>query len=57
MLIMFIVIILFSTIVAYKEYQNFDREAQSIQTEFIQNQKDTIVFDTMRVLGFIKQFI
>jgi len=54
MLIMFIVIILFSTIVAYKEYQNFDREAQSIQTEFIQNQKDTIVFDTMRVLGFIK---
>jgi len=53
MLIMLIVIIVFSTIVAYKEYQNFEIEAQSIQTEFIQKQKDTIVFDTKRVLGFI----
>ena len=50
---MFIVIIVFSSIVAYNEYRNFEVEAQSIQSEFIQKQKDTIVFDTMRVLKFI----
>ncbi len=53
MLMMLIVIIIFSTIVAYKEYQNFDVEAKSIQAEFIQKQKDTLVFDTTRVLKFI----
>jgi len=50
---MFIVIIVFSTIVAYDEYQNFESEAEDIQSEFIQKQKDTIVFDTLRVLDFI----
>ena len=55
MLIMFIVIIIFSTIVAYKEYQNFDIEAKNIQLEFIQKQKDTIIFDTRRVLDFISK--
>lgn len=54
MLMMLIVIIVFSTIVGYKEYQNFEVEAQSIQAEFIQKQKDTIVFDTTRVLDFIR---
>ncbi len=53
MLMMFVVIIVFTSIVAYKEYQNFDNEAKSMQTSFIQKQKDSIVFDTTRVLGFI----
>lgn len=53
MLMMFVVIIIFTSIVAYKEYQNFDNEAKSMQSSFIQKQKDTIVFDTTRVLGFI----
>lgn len=53
MIIMFIVIIVFSSIVAYNEYENFEVEAQSIQSQFIQKQKDTIVFDTLRVLKFI----
>ena len=53
MLMMFVVIIVFASIVAYKEYQNFDSEAKSMQTSFIQKQKDTIVFDTIRVLDFI----
>ena len=53
MLMMLIVIIVFSTIVAYNEYQNFEVEAKSIQVEFIQKQKDTIVFDTTRALNFI----
>ena len=50
---MFIVIIVFSTMVAYNEYRNFEIEAEGIQAEFIQKQKDTIVFDTLRVLDFI----
>ena len=53
MLMMLAVIIVFSAIVAYKEYQNFEIEAKSIQAEFIQKQKDTIVFDTTRVLNYI----
>ncbi len=53
MLMMLMVIIVFSAIVAYKEYQNFEIEAQSLHSEFIQKQKDTIVFDTTRVLNFI----
>ena len=53
MLMMFVVIIVFASIVAYKEYQNFDNEAKSMQSSFIQKQKDSIVFDTTRVLGFI----
>lgn len=55
MVIMFIIIIVFSFIVGYSEYRNFEVEAQSIQSEFIQKQKDTIVFDTMRVLKFIRK--
>ncbi|MEN8726855.1 MAG: cache domain-containing protein, partial [Sulfurovum sp.] len=53
MLMMLIVIIVFSTIVAYNEYQNFEVEAKSIQVEFIEKQKDTIVFDTTRALNYI----
>jgi signal transduction histidine kinase len=54
MLLMLMVIIVFAAIVAYKEYQNFEIEAESMHAEFIQKQKDTIVFDTTRVLNFIK---
>jgi signal transduction histidine kinase len=54
MLLMLMVIIVFSAMVVYKEYQDFEIEAQSLHTEFIQKQKDTIVFDTTRVLNFIK---
>ncbi|MEY3002529.1 MAG: hypothetical protein RLZZ428_904 [Pseudomonadota bacterium] len=37
-----------------REYQEFEREAERIHERFIQNQKDTIVFDTRRVLTFIE---
>ena len=53
MLVMLIVIIVFSALVAYNEYQNFENEAKNIQTTFIQKQKDTLIFDTTRVLHFI----
>ncbi len=54
MLLMLMVIVVFSAMVAYKEYQDFEIEAESLHAEFIQKQKDTIVFDTTRVLNFIK---
>jgi len=54
MLMMSIVIIVFASIAAYKEYQNFDNEAKIMQSSFIQKQKNTIVFDTTRVLDFIR---
>jgi signal transduction histidine kinase len=54
MLLMLMVIVVFSAMVIYKEYQDFEIEAQSLHAEFIQKQKDTIVFDTIRVLNFIK---
>ena len=53
MLVMLIVIMVFSVLVAYNEYQNFEHEAKAIQTTFIQKQKDTLIFDTTRVLHFI----
>jgi signal transduction histidine kinase len=54
MLAMLMVIIVFATIVAYNEYQSFEIEAERMHAEFIQKQKDTIVFDTTRVLNFIR---
>jgi len=54
MLLMLMVIVVFSAMVVYKEYQDFEIEAESLHSEFIQKQKDTIVFDTIRVLNFIK---
>ena len=35
------------------EYNDFDREAASLRKEYLQEQKNTIVFDTNRVLRFI----
>ncbi len=54
MLLMLMVIVVFSAMVVYKEYRDFEIEAESLHAEFIQKQKDTIVFDTTRVLNFIK---
>ena len=51
---MLMVIVLFSTIIINREYQEFEIEAERIHVQFIQNQKDTIVFDTLRVLTFIE---
>ncbi len=53
MIMMFILVILFTTIVFYGEYRDFDNEAEIIQKTFIKKQKETIVFDTQRVLKFI----
>ena len=54
MTLMFLLIVLFVSMVFYGEYNNFDDEAEIIQKKYIEKQKETIVFDTHRVLKFIK---
>ncbi len=54
MTLMFILIVLFVGMVFYGEYNDFDDEAALIKKKYIETQKETIVFDTHRVLKFIK---
>lgn len=51
---MFILVVIVTMVVIYNEYNKFDDEAKIIQQEFINQQKETIRFDTQRVLQFIK---
>lgn len=53
MIMMFILVVIFTTIVFFGEYRDFDNDAKVIQKTFIKKQKETIVFDTQRVLKFI----
>ena len=53
MTIMFILILVFTSMVFYGEYNDFDTEAKIIQEKYIIKQKETIAFDTQRVLKFI----
>ena len=53
MLIVFLFVVLFTTLVIYEAYNDFDREAASIRKQYIEEQKNTIEFDTNRVLKFI----
>jgi signal transduction histidine kinase len=53
MSIIFLLVVLFTAIVFYKEYRDFENEAEVIQRTFIKKQKESIVFDTQRVLKFI----
>lgn len=53
MVIMFIFVLIITMLMVYEEYRNFDHEAKAIQEKFIQKQKQTIRFDTQRVLQFI----
>lgn len=54
MTLMFTLIVLFVSMVFYGEYNNFDEEAAVIQKKYIETQKETITFDTHRVLKFIR---
>jgi len=53
MLGMFLLVFLFTSYVVYSEYSHFDAEAESIRDTYIKEQKESIVFDTNRVLKFI----
>lgn len=54
MVMMFILVVIVTMVVIYNEYNKFDDEAKIIQQKFIKQQKETIRFDTQRVLQFIK---
>ena len=54
MLIMLLFVILFIALAIYEEYQQFDKEASQIRKHYIEQQKETIAFDTNRVLKFIE---
>lgn len=53
MVMMFILVLIITIVFVYEEYDNFDNEAKVIQQKFIQKQKQTIRFDTQRILQFI----
>lgn len=53
MVLMFLLVILVTIFVFYGEYNDFDKDAKVIKKEYIKTQKDTIQFDTKRVLKFI----
>ncbi len=53
MLAIFFLISLLVSYAVYSEYRHFDQEAKSIRSSYIKEQKESIVFDTNRVLKFI----
>ena len=53
MVMMFLFVLIITMVMVYGEYNNFDHEAKVIQEKFTQKQKNTIRFDTERVLKFI----
>ena len=54
MLVMFVFVVLFTAMIFYGEYDKFDRNAETLQKNYIKKQKESIVFDTQRVQKFIK---
>jgi signal transduction histidine kinase len=53
MFVILLFVMLFAVLLINDEYNDFDREAESLRKEYIEEQKNTIVFDTNRVLKFI----
>jgi len=53
MFVILIFVLLFALLLINDEYNDFDKEATSLRKEYIEEQKNTIVFDTNRVLRFI----
>ncbi len=53
MLIMFLLTIIFTMLVIYEKYNDFDSDAIVIRKQFFKEQKDTISFDVNRVVNFV----
>jgi len=53
MFIILLFVMMFSFLVIYEEYNDFDRDMVSIRENYIKNQKETISFDTNRVINYI----
>ena len=54
MLIIFLFVILFTSLIVYEEYNDFENETVTIRKQYIEEQKNTIRFDIDRVLKFIE---
>ncbi|MBU1668954.1 cache domain-containing protein [bacterium] len=54
MLVMLLFVILFTLLLIYEKYNDFDHEASIIRKTDLENQKKTIYFDTQRMLKFIE---
>ena len=53
MFIILLMVMMFAFLVIYEEYNDFDSEIISIRKKYIANQKETISFDTNRVINYI----
>ncbi len=53
MFIILLLVMVFAFLVIYEEYNDFDRDIISIRNKYIKNQKETISFDTNRVINYI----
>ncbi|CAA6802529.1 MAG: Unknown protein [uncultured Sulfurovum sp.] len=54
MSIMLVFVLIFISVVIYKEYSEFEREASLLREFYIKKQKKTVNFDVNRVLKFIQ---
>jgi len=54
MFVILLFVLLFSFLVIYEEYNDFDREVVSIRKNYIKKQKEIVSFDTNRVIKYIE---
>ena len=54
MFIILLFVVLFALLVIYEEYNDFDRDVVSMRKAYIEEQKNTISFDTNRVVKYIE---
>ncbi len=54
MVSMSLFVMLFTTLVIYEEYNEFEHEANILREKYIKKQKENITYDTNRVLSFIE---
>ena len=54
MLIMLVFVLLFTTLVIYEEYNDFDRESSFLRQAYIDKQKKRVHFDINRIINFIE---
>ena len=54
MFIVLLFVMLFAALVIYEEYNDFDREVVTLRKNYIKEQKETISFDTDRVMQYIR---
>jgi signal transduction histidine kinase len=52
--VLFLLVALFTALAIYIEYWEFDREAQQLRRQYLEEQKKQITYDTNRVLHFIE---